>query len=198
MLLVLTRDVFTRTTTLSRLDVVYDGVLAYGPGGWAVGNPRGPLPFGFVCEDEDRGLHVAQPLATIEGAKVPGQTAIPATDGDHDYDVKLTWSNRFNAKLGGDGAPLCADGRMMLVSPVPGFRGIRVHPGATEAHTEGCLLPGTHRDTRKALVTGSTAAYRWLDARARECEARGEALRLRVQRDPAAWSAFQAAGGAAG
>lgn len=188
MRLVLTRDVFTRTTTLSRLSVVYDGALAYGPGGWAADNPRGPLPFGYVCEDEDRGLHRSMAPIYLTRLKVRGETAIPATDGAEDYVVSRTWSNRFH-----DRTP---DGKMILVHDVPVFQGIRVHPGNTDKHTEGCLLPSTVRDVRKAILPGgSTAAWQWLDARVGECDARGEPVRLAVLRDPTAWAAFLAAGG---
>jgi hypothetical protein len=78
---------------------------------------------------------------------------------------------------------------MVEVCNVPGFRGIRVHPGNTEAHTEGCLLPSTVRDVRRALLPGgSTQAWQWLDARVAECDARGEVVILHIDRDPVAWA----------
>lgn len=55
----LTRDIFTDTATLGRLDV--DG-----------------KTFGYVCEDTDRGLDASMPLADIKARKVKGRTAIPA------------------------------------------------------------------------------------------------------------------------
>lgn len=188
MIFVSTRDVFTPSTTLSRLDVVYDGGLAYGPGGWAAGNPAGPLAFGSVCEDFDRGLLRSWGEARCRAAKVPKVTAIPATDGGPDYRVTLTWSNRYHAKLGSDGRPLCPDGRMMLLEGVPGFQGVRAHPGNDALDTDACQLPGLGRDVRRGFVLDSTLAYRWMDARVRECEARGEAVWWRILRDPAAWA----------
>jgi hypothetical protein len=40
---------------------------------------------------------------------------------------------------------------------VPGFSGIRIHPGNASADTDGCLLPGTGRAAGR--VTGSRVAF---------------------------------------
>ncbi len=72
----------------------------------------------FVLEDRHR---PNQP-------KVPGATCIPTGV----YEVRITHSPRFNRDL-----PLVCD--------VPGFAGVRIHPGNTVADTEGCLLPGRIR-----------------------------------------------------
>lgn len=192
------RDVFTPTTTLSAVSVVYDGRLAYGPAGWRADAPRGPLPFGFLCEDEDRGLLRSWGEARCRAAKVRRETAIAATEGSEDYLVTITHSPKYAERIGADGRRLCPDGRMMLINGVWAFSGVRCHPGTDESDTDACLLPGLRRDVRRGFVYDSTLAYRWLDARVRECEARGEAVYWRIRRDAAAWDAFQAAGGAAG
>lgn len=67
----------------------------------------------YTCEDP------------IRDAKVAGDTCIPPGI----YAVIVTPSMRFGRKL-----PLLVD--------VPGFSGIRIHPGNTQADTQGCILPG--------------------------------------------------------
>lgn len=74
----------------------------------------------FIIEDTDRQLE------TNPGDKVYGQTCIPRGT----YVVKVTPSARFKRDL-------------PLLVGVPGFEGIRIHPGNTAADTEGCLLPCT-------------------------------------------------------
>lgn len=182
MILHLRRDVFTPTTTLSTLRIVYDSGLWYGPNGWEKytqdASPPTFLFFGYACEDEDRGLDASDPQSLTR--KVAKETAIPVSPPGG-YIVTRTPSTRFKDR--------CPDGRMIEVCAVPGFRGIRVHPGNTEAHTEGCILPSIVRDVRRAMLPGgSTQAWKWLDARVGECDARKEPVRLIIERDSEAWA----------
>lgn len=81
------------------------------------------------------------------GPKVYAQTAIPAGT----YRVQITRSPRFARDL-----PLLLD--------VPGFTGIRIHPGNDRDDTEGCLLPGL---ARQQLPDGSQRVTQSRDAFAR-------------------------------
>lgn len=88
---------------------------------------------GFVMEDEFREI------------KVMGETRIPAGV----YQIAYTWSPKFKKF-------------MLEVLNVPNFSGIRIHPGNTEADTDGCLLPGNvcrFNPNGNSRVEESTLAY---------------------------------------
>jgi hypothetical protein len=94
------------------------------------------------------GTHQCYTLEDVvrSGPKIAGQTAIPAGT----YAVRLTWSPRF--------------GRILpLIEAVPGFEGVRIHPGNTQHDTEGCILVG--RGFLPDRVTQSALAFDALFAR---------------------------------
>ena len=64
----------------------------------------------------------------VRPVKIPGETAIPAGR----YAVRLSLSQRFQKLL-------------PEILTVPGFTGIRIHAGNTQADTHGCLLVGRVR-----------------------------------------------------
>lgn len=80
----------------------------------------------FTLEDEVR-EQAGVPVATW---KIHGETAIPSTSYvGHPYRVTLENSPHFGVDT-------------LTVNEVPGFVGVRMHAGNTEADTEGCLLLG--------------------------------------------------------
>jgi Family of unknown function (DUF5675) len=85
--------------------------------------------------------------AWVRTWKVPKATAIPSGR----YGVALTQSARFKMKL-------------PELLHVPGFSGIRIHSGNTDADTEGCILVGMSRDDRSTVhrVLHSVEARDWL------------------------------------
>ena len=161
MRLVLTRDLFQPAATLGTLRL-------YG----ALDLAGKPIPDGaelYTCEDVDRGLDSAAIPATL-ARKVKGQTAIPVGT----CRVAVTMSERFKRRL-----PILLD--------VPGFAGIRIHPGNTSADTEGCLLVGGRRDDANGRVLDSRHPCDWLCAVIAAELQRGGQVTLEIRRDAAAW-----------
>jgi len=97
----------------------------------------------FILEDKDRGLKKDDPISVIQQNKIFGKTAIPKGT----YDVVISFSNRFQTYL-------------PLIVNVPGFEGIRIHPGNKPEDTEGCQLPGVSRT--KDMVMQSKVAFKAL------------------------------------
>jgi hypothetical protein len=79
----------------------------------------------------------------VRPKKIAGITAIPVGI----YKVVITPSNRFKRDL-----PLLVN--------VPGFEGVRIHPGNTDADTEGCILVGT--SSGKDSIGNSRIAFNQL------------------------------------
>lgn len=78
----------------------------------------------FILEDKLR-ENSSYSGFTVAYQKIIGKTAIPSGK----YKVDITYSQRFKRFL-------------PLLHNVPGFKGVRIHPGNTDKDTEGCLLPG--------------------------------------------------------
>ena len=102
-----------------------------------------------VLEDKDRGLHQNMSLSEIRKIKRYGETAIPVGT----YEIVLNFSSKFSNKTWAKKYK----GLVPLVKNVPGYDGIRIHPGNTAKDTLGCPLPGFN--TEKGKVTNSTQAY---------------------------------------
>lgn len=96
-----------------------------------------------TIEDRDRGLSSDMPLSEIMAKKVYGVTAIPTGT----YKVVLSVSPKFKdkswaAKHGG---------LVPEILNVPGFSGVRIHPGTDESSTSGCLIVGDNKIKGKVV-----------------------------------------------
>lgn len=78
-----------------------------------------------TLEDKDRGLTKSMKLDEIKAKKIYGKTAIPTGT----YQVVWSYSAKFKKPL-------------PLLLNVPGYEGIRIHSGNTDADTYGCLILG--------------------------------------------------------
>jgi hypothetical protein len=76
----------------------------------------------------------------VRPVKIPGMTAI----SEGIYQVDVTFSARFKRLL-----PELRD--------VPNFQGVRIHPGNTDADTEGCILVGQTK--ARDFIGNSRAAF---------------------------------------
>jgi hypothetical protein len=96
---------------------------------------------------------------TLEDAhrteKLKGKTRIPA--GLYMLELKPIGSSRFDSKAW-NMPPLRYYG-MLRLRAVPGFEEILIHPGNSDADTEGCLLVGCGANLVAGQVLGSAPAY---------------------------------------
>ena len=113
----------------------------------------------FVLEDVVRGG--ADP-ATVAQWKIHGKSAIPKGT----YKVIIAYSPHFDCDL-------------PLLRGVPGFDGIRIHPGNVAADTEGCLLVG--RTKMHDFVGESRAAFVELEAKIDAALDAGEDVTIEIR-----------------
>lgn len=127
--------------------------------------------FGFNCEDPDRGINNDWTPEQVAAVKIPKVTCI----GIGLYELGL----RDSPKHGLD---------TVYLKNVTGFQFIDVHKGNTPRDTEGCQLPGLHRDISKLMVTKSELADAWLDKQLIPHLKAGGLATWEIRRDPTAWA----------
>lgn len=118
----------------------------------------------YVCDTlEPPSLHFTSKMkvCAIQRSKLKEGTAIPTGT----YRVIITKSFRFRRWL-------------PEIIAVPGFTGIRIHPGNTPADTLGCILPG--RNTIAGHVTDSNSCLSAIILRMTAALGRGETIDITI------------------
>lgn len=105
--------------------------------------------------------YTLEDCARAPGTKLPGATCIP----EGNYSLIMNYSRRLKKRL-------------PQLLAVPGFEGIRIHPGNTDADTEGCILVGQTR--AEDFVGKSRAAFGKLLTRLQAATRGGGEVRVRV------------------
>lgn len=124
-----------------------------------------------TLEDTDRGLTSIMSETVIREKKVAGKTAIPTGT----YKLRLSVSPKFkNRKWAKDYGGLTPE-----IVGVPGFSGVRIHPGTTAADTDGCPIVG--KNTEPGKVTSSQACYKELMEKLYTAHLAGEEMTITVQ-----------------
>lgn len=117
--------------------------------------------FCHVLEDVDRGLNSKMSEKEIADIKIHSQTAIPTGT----YIVGNTYSPKYKKYL-------------PLLFNVPGYKGIRIHPGNTHVDTAGCLIPGQLSPTKNNMVINSRSTFNALH---REITAREKKEKITIE-----------------
>lgn len=103
------------------------------------------------------------PGQPVSSWKIQNDTAIPRGR----YEVVITFSQRFQFET-------------PILLNVPGYTGIRIHPGNTDRDTDGCILVGQGYDEHGEEITSSRAAYAELFAKIKAAIASGEKVFITI------------------
>jgi hypothetical protein len=114
----------------------------------------------YILEDVVREIEGV----SVADWKTHGATAIPVGT----YQITLTQSPRFKRIL-------------PLLNRVPGFSGVRIHPGNDADDTEGCLLPGLTVDDDGEGVAYSRAAFDRLFDKLTRADAIGQPMFITIE-----------------
>ena len=129
----------------------------------------------FLCntlEDTDRGLTSTMSLQLIRMTKISGMTAIPRGT----YKVVLSVSEKFKKKAWSKKYGCLVP----EIVGVPGFAGVRIHPGNSDVDTEGCPLVGDNTVIGK-LTNSVNRYYELMDKYLMPAWNAGETIELTIQ-----------------
>ncbi len=108
--------------------------------------------FSETLEDKDRGLDNSMSESVIKSKKIYGQTAIPTGT----YEIKMTYSPKFANRAWAKKY----SGKVVEITNVKAYSGVRIHPFNTAAESLGCIAVG--RNLVKGKVLQSTIYYQKL------------------------------------
>lgn len=130
----------------------------------------------WICdtiEDTDRGLKQSMSLDEIKKIKVQHKTAIPTGTYKITLDV-------VSPKYGGkDFYKTVCNGRVPRLLNVPGFDGVLIHCGNTEADSSGCIIVGKNKV--KGKVVESRDTFKILYGILKEAKLRGEEITITIE-----------------
>ena len=116
-----------------------------------------------VITIEGRGeCHTLEDTVRPLGTKIYGKTAIP----EGEYEIIIDMSNRFKIEL-------------PRLLNVPGFEGIRIHPGNKAEDTDGCILVGNTR--HKDWIGQSRLAFNRLFEQLEKAYQRNEKITIEIK-----------------
>ncbi len=128
--------------------------------------------FSETMEDKDRGLNDSMPESEIKLKKVYGRTAIPSGT----YKLKMSYSSKFATRPWGKKYK----GKVIEISNVKGFSGVRIHPLNTAEDSLGCI--GVGRNLEKGKIVNSTEYYyKLLDNYIIPALNKGESISLNIK-----------------
>lgn len=126
-----------------------------------------------TIEDKDRGLTQTTPLAEIKKKKVYAQTAIPS--GTYQVVMNVT-SAKFSKK---EYYKNFCKGKLPRLLNVPGFDGILMHTGTTEADSAGCIIVGQNKVVGKVLNSKTT--FESLYTKLKGASDKGETINITIK-----------------
>lgn len=115
----------------------------------------------LLIDQADMGIWTLEP--TVRMVKIWGKTAIPIGT----YRVVVDFSNHFQREL-------------PHILNVPGFDGVRIHPGNTDHDTEGCIVLGLDHNVGMDFVGRSVVAFNLVFEKIQAAIARDEIVEIDI------------------